>query len=432
MKRLSQASKLLIAMCALLILANVSLATVLIVESAAALRTQIEERMLDVSNTAAAVLDGDVLRDLRAEDADTPEYQQVLRTLLVFYNNIELSYIYCVRDVGGGEFVFMIDSDTETPAAFGERIEYTDALYAASLGVPGVDKDAYEDRWGRFYSAYSPVFDSDGRVSGIVAVDFSADWFENQIRNQVVATITICVMSIGFASLIVVIVASRFRKRFRDLLGEMNNVSGGIETLVCELAPGAAVAVHSEDVENAVTDELEGLSDRIRSLEGMLSDQISIVRSQAYIDGLTGLGNRVAYEEQVKRLDDGIGEGSAVFAVAVFDLNGLKQINDRFGHEKGDETIIAAAELLRGAFPGRMCCRIGGDEFVVIAEGGTGGMAEGMACVGASAAVSMAQGLAEYEPGADTCYREVFNRADLAMYHSKREYYKAHPESKRH
>ncbi len=62
--------------------------------------------------------------------------------------------------------------------------ESTDALYQASLGKPSVDKVPYEDSWGRFYSAYSPVFDSNGKVAGIVAVDFSADWYDKQIRTQ--------------------------------------------------------------------------------------------------------------------------------------------------------------------------------------------------------------------------------------------------------
>ena len=44
---------------------------------------------------------------------------------------------------------------------------YTDALYEASKGYAAADNKQYEDAWGTFYSAYSPVFDSDGKVAGI-------------------------------------------------------------------------------------------------------------------------------------------------------------------------------------------------------------------------------------------------------------------------
>ena len=86
--------------------------------------------------------------------------------------------IYCVRALDDGSFVFTIDPDPESPGAFGDHIPYTEALYNASLGTPGVDKEAYVDQWGRFYSAYSPVFDSNGNVTDIVAVDFTADWVD--------------------------------------------------------------------------------------------------------------------------------------------------------------------------------------------------------------------------------------------------------------
>lgn len=423
MNRLSRAAKYMIILCVFLLCVNTLLACVLIRDSTRAIRTQIDSRMLDVANTAAAMLDGDVLKTLQAEDVDTPAYQDVYRTLSRFKENIELEYIYCVRDLGGGNFVFMIDPDPEAPGEFGARILYTDALYQASLGTPGVDQVAYEDEWGRFYSAYSPVFDSEGRVAGIVAVDFAASWLEDQISHQMWATLAVCAFSMIFAVLLVFLIASRYRKRFGLLLGEMNAVGEGIETLVREVAPGAETEVASDAGSFRSADEIEELGDRIQALQTLLSEKIALVRAQAYVDGLTGLGNRAAYEEQVRRLDAEIREGTAAFTIAVFDLNGLKEINDKFGHERGDETIRAAAEALKRRFPAARQYRIGGDEFIVIREGGGAALTGRCVDFHEGEGFSASGGCATYQPGTDLCYRMVFSRADLAMYEDKKDYY---------
>lgn len=429
-KRLNRTTLYIVAICVFLLAVNVSLGFVLTRQSSAAMRSLIEDRMLDVSNTAAALLDGDTLEALQAEDKDTPEYQNVLRMLTSFEENIELEYIYCVRDLGDGNFVFMIDPDPEAPGAFGDHIPYTDALHEASLGTPAVDKVPYQDDWGRFYSAYSPVFDSRRQVAGIVAVDFSAQWYENQISNQVRATLLISAISLFFAVVIIILITTRFRKRFHLMLNEMNVVSAGIETLVHEVSPGIEVSARRESGESDADDELSELGNRIRSLEDQLSEQIMLVRSQAYIDGLTGVGNRAAYEEHVKRLDDGIRAGKASFAVALFDMNGLKEINDRLGHEQGDQAIKKVASTLKQVFGGEQLYRIGGDEFIVIFEGEYDDMESRLEQVDgaleANGAVTVAKGRAAFSPDADEAYREVFARADGAMYEDKKAYYQAH------
>lgn len=55
-------------------------------------------------------------------------------------------------------------------------------------------------------------------------------------------------------------------------------------------------------------------------------------------------------------------------AICIFDVDGLKLINDAFGHEKGDQAIIFVAETIKKVFKEAFCARIGGDEFVIIVE----------------------------------------------------------------
>lgn len=94
-------------------------------------------------------------------------------------------------------------------------------------------------------------------------------------------------------------------------------------------------------------------------------------KQQAYLDGLTGIGNRLAYEEEVAKLMDADLDPSFVYLS--LDINGLKVANDTLGHEAGDELISAAAKCIDDVFSryGHIY-RIGGDEFVaLITIGGT-------------------------------------------------------------
>ena len=409
-----------------LLAVNITLGYSLTSQSAAAMRTLINSRMLDISNTAAAMLDGDALGVLQKDDRDSPAYRNALKTLTYFQENIDLSYIYCIRDMGSGVFVFSVDP-SEDPGEFGEPVVSTEALHQASLGMPAVDREPYEDAWGRFYSAYSPVFDSQHRVSGIVAVDFSADWYDRQISSHVTTTLYISILSFVFAGIIILLVAGRFRNRFRSMLREMNNVSDGIETLVRETSPGAEKVADPAAGVPRSNDEIVELGNRIQLLGDRLSEQIAFVRSQAYLDGLTQLGNRTAYEERIRHLDDEVRDGSNVFSVVLFDLNGLKEINDSRGHGEGDRAISRVAEALQQVFFGEQIYRIGGDEFVVILDGVCGDidarMDEVSRIVGDSDLMSVAIGYAAYDPETDAGFRDVFRRADNAMYENKKRYY---------
>ena len=436
MKRMNHATLYLIAVCLFLLAINITLGLGLTKQSNAAMRTMIENRMLDVSNTAAAMLDGDVLKDLEAEDRDTPEYQNVYRILSTFENSIELEYIYCVRDLGDGNFVFMIDPDAVDPGEFGEHIPYTDALHQASLGTAAVDQVPYEDDWGRFYSAYSPVFDSAHRVAGIVAVDFSADWYEQQLSTQLRTILLISAASLLVACVVMILLSAYYRRRFHQMLREMNTVSEGIETLVNEATGVAGEAPRRETQHSSDDmDDMKGLSLRILSLEHQLSERIAEVQAMAYVDGLTGLANRSAYEERVDELNAQIEEGTAAFSLAVFDLDGLKAINDRQGHDKGDEAIRQLAAALQKSFPDASLFRIGGDEFVAILAGDAPELQSRAETMDRDLelldGLSVAKGCAVLLPYSDTEFRSVFRRADQAMYEDKRAFYQTHPDRRR-
>ncbi len=96
------------------------------------------------------------------------------------------------------------------------------------------------------------------------------------------------------------------------------------------------------------------------------------VAALAYTDPLTGLGNRRAIDDRLDQLMDKHREDDTVASLIVVDVNGLKRINDEYGHEAGDRALVHFAGLLSasaGLLDNSLAGRTGGDEFCIIVEG---------------------------------------------------------------
>lgn len=104
----------------------------------------------------------------------------------------------------------------------------------------------------------------------------------------------------------------------------------------------------------------------IRDIEDEYSEQMQHQKSIEKIcfeDALTGIQNRMSYGQEISGLKQ-MNTGS--IGIIYADLNGLKYMNDTYGHSEGDNYIKTFANFLRKAFRSSSCYRIGGDEFVVI------------------------------------------------------------------
>ncbi len=177
----------------------------------------------------------------------------------------------------------------------------------------------------------------------------------------------------------------------------------------------------------------------------ILTSMINHIMNANRIDKLTGAKNRNAYLEKSANIEDAIhSKKPFFFAILVFDINGLKVVNDMVGHTEGDKLIINSYKTIKSKFPGVDVYRIGGDEFVVFIEKRTAAIAEKLA---AEFRDSMARkslnyrknpekpiiscGYALYDPEIDTSCKDTFNRADRDMYEDKERFYKANPDLKR-
>lgn len=93
--------------------------------------------------------------------------------------------------------------------------------------------------------------------------------------------------------------------------------------------------------------------------------QAELLKKLAYEDFMTKLKNRTAFEKAL----DYINTKQQETTVVLFDLNNMKEINDKHGHSKGDQILINMAAILKDTFePEADCFRIGGDELCVLTK----------------------------------------------------------------
>ncbi|MBE7019225.1 MAG: diguanylate cyclase [Ruminococcaceae bacterium] len=189
------------------------------------------------------------------------------------------------------------------------------------------------------------------------------------------------------------------------------------------------------DVEIIQSDtyEINLLSIAFENMALQLKEHEKLQHLLAYRDSLTGLRNTNSYWAWITDFDKEIESKEIVFGVIVFDINYLKETNDRYGHDVGNKLIVSAARVISDIFKRSPVFRIGGDEFLVILQNRDLDDVEELLkifdeeCLSKSVdtdkesiPVSIAKGFARYDFGKDTNFMDVFNRADDAMYENKR------------
>ena len=170
---------------------------------------------------------------------------------------------------------------------------------------------------------------------------------------------------------------------------------------------------------------------RLRGQVAQLQQRVEQLDHLAHQDSLIDLPNRRGFLRELERLIARVGRYGSHSAMLYVDVDGLKAINDSFGHRAGDEALIQVAGLLAsGVRKSDVCARIGGDEFVILLENADEASAhetaarliDQIACCelmhdGNELPLSVAIGVALIE-SSDTA-ESVMVRADEEMYRRK-------------
>ncbi|MFH0300474.1 GGDEF domain-containing protein [Bradyrhizobium sp. 31Argb] len=180
---------------------------------------------------------------------------------------------------------------------------------------------------------------------------------------------------------------------------------------------------------------LAAMTDAAFRLNRMLIATMRAERENGHMaqhDALTGLWNRAGFVDALNRKLEASSRNDGSFAVLFFDLDNFKPINDTFGHAAGDKVLQLVADRLRRALPNSaVIARMGGDEFVVLADSITAEQALAIGhriidevamsyrlgeeiCVQVGVSVGVAM-----SPEHGTEAEELLSAADTALYEAK-------------
>ena len=241
-----------------------------------------------------------------------------------------------------------------------------------------------------------------------------------QIRYDIALKILLVVLLLAvFFSLIAIFVVKKIVNPLRKLTDASVKLSNGD---------------YDVEILHSNTYEIKLLSTAFENMALHLKEHEKLQHLLAYRDSLTGLRNTNSYWAWITDFDKEIEAKEIDFGVVVFDINYLKETNDRYGHDVGNKLIVCAAQVISVIFKRSPVFRIGGDEFLVILQNRDLDDIEQLlrkfnaecsdkfvSTDGENIPVSIAKGFARYDSGKDTSFIDVFNRADDAMYENKRE-----------
>ncbi|TCI44546.1 EAL domain-containing protein [Exiguobacterium sp. SH3S2] len=214
------------------------------------------------------------------------------------------------------------------------------------------------------------------------------------------------------------------RSAYTNVLRDLTN--GRPQTLDVNVVTedGSARVWQLMNIPMIIDGEVEGIYAIVKDITQMIVQQEQILY-QANHDSLTGLHNRYALQEQIERL---ITDGRP-FTLMFSDLDGFKEINDQFGHHMGDQLLQHIGKRLRSALlPNEYAGRLGGDEFIVVAEHNDDEiLVERLRRLVYRPPYFMAGNLVEIHasigivryPEHGTTLKHLLSNADLAMYKAK-------------
>ncbi|MBR6185189.1 MAG: transporter substrate-binding domain-containing protein [Clostridia bacterium] len=160
---------------------------------------------------------------------------------------------------------------------------------------------------------------------------------------------------------------------------------------------------------------------------------INDLNKQVFTDALTHVRNKGSFDKYIQQLQEQINQDEKLaVAIGVFDCDSLKTINDKHGHDKGNEYLKNSCKVICTVFQHSPVFRIGGDEFSVVLMGRDfenrdalmRQFQEEQREISAKVEneweiVSIASGVAVYDPKIDQSIQDLFRRADQLMYENK-------------
>ena len=201
-----------------------------------------KNNVLDIARMAAENVDGETFSRAMAGDEDA--FEEIDNSLNFFLTGDSVAYIYTLMPKDQNYFQFVVDTDPDDPGEYAEDYEAQGAMFEAMEGTASVTQEPFTDEWGTFYSAFAPIF-YDGKVLGIVAVDYEASSIQTSLNRLVVNILIAVVVDILFAVCLALVTSIRLKRNFAKVNDKILDVasSDGDLTRVLDINSGDELEV---------------------------------------------------------------------------------------------------------------------------------------------------------------------------------------------
>ena len=317
------------------------------------------------------------------------EEREKMRT---YVNNMEdVEYLYAIvwnedtNPDGATYDMYLIDADDVPLYMIGyweEREEEFDGVDYKTTIPPTIS----HGDWGWLCSGYEPLYDENGKIICHVGVDIEISEMMQErysdLGYMVISALVVMVIAVVFA---VIFVRKNVVNPLKEITADIKRFSPSAGKDYVE-AGVTNICIKSDDeigdIYKAIKRMQERQVDYINDITAFKQvkeeaevvikekdQQIGEIRKEAYRDALTGIGSKAAYVRKENELNEAICKGYSSFAVVMMDANGLKYINDNYGHVQGDAYLKGCSHIICEEFKHSPVFRIGGDEFVAILSG---------------------------------------------------------------
>ena len=230
--------------------------------------------------------------------------------------------------------------------------------------------------WGWLCTAFVTLYDSNNQPICIICCDVDMQ----NIMQERITYLVHGFIATAVCCLILLISAMRFIKRI--ITRPLNEINTQVKQFdpedtnpkIIELSfkTNDEISDIYKSIRTMQTTTLKYLDDMSKLEKAKIFDDFKMeqLERQSLRDGLTSVGNKTAYLKKTKELAKGLHVNpNFKFAFIMIDINNLKQINDEFGHEKGDQYIINCCKIACDILKHSAVYRIGGDEFIAVLQG---------------------------------------------------------------
>lgn len=373
--------------------------------------------------------------------------RDVLRTYVSNMKDIKYLYAVAWSDTDNYD-MYLIDSDNVPlyETGYYEEREKEFAGVDSSTDIPPVITNG---DWGWLCSGYAAIYDEEGQLVCHIGCDIGMDDIVNERKlnmTYVLCGAAVCVVVVLIWSIIFINGAvvrplnklTREMEKFSPAPGRSYDEAGVVDLKIKSHDEIRNIYEEIKSMQMRITDYIDDISEISKEKKKVEEDVrskeevIGQISREAFKDTLTGIGNKNSYVRKVGELDRAIQNGFKDISIVMIDVNGLKCINDKYGHSEGDIYLKGVCGVICENFKHSPVYRIGGDEFVVILMGEdyrrreekveeiTALFKESYENTELESwqRYSASVGLSDYEEG-DTSIESIFKRADKKMYEEK-------------